>query len=358
MLHSLDNGISEWTNHNRRDPTPDPQYPPETAMPEPRAATVNFSEYFGDGRLLNQLQMLPEEQTWRATPPKAPARAPLLLYLGCNVLRTGHLVRTVTELFERIAAQTGIPFEAVGGPAYCCGIQHHKAEQFDKAERIAGNTLSYFAQFQPERVVMWCPSCLWFYDEIIQADVPYRVQHVSEYLLDHLDLLGAPTLQPARVALHYHNDTPARERERDAVRALFAAVPGLETIDPGCEEGWGRSCAWPAGEAAQGQWRGRAARQLEAAVAQGAGTLATMYHGCQRLLCGYESDYPLTVEHYLTVFARALGVEHADTYKRYLLSSDIEAILADAAPCMRANDVDETKARAVVERHFATGKGM
>lgn len=318
----------------------------------------DYAEYFGDGLLLNKLQMLPDEQTWHSRPPKAPQPVPVLLYLGCNILRTGHLVRTVRELFTLLGRATGQPFELVGGPAYCCGIVHHREGDTELAGSISANTLRYFAQFRPERVVMWCPSCIYFYDEVVQADVPYKVQHVSEYLLEHLALLPERRPQPGRVALHYHADSEPRRRERDAVRGLLRSVPGIELTDPGCEDGWGRSCTWPATPAAQELWRARAARQLQTAVEQGAETLATLYHGCQRLLCGYEGDSPLTIEHYLTVFARALGIEHEDQYKRYLKLGDPDAVLAEMAPCIAAHQLDERRVRDVVQRHFATGKGI
>ncbi len=104
-------------------------------------------------------------------------------------------------------------------------------------------------------------------------------------------------------------------------------------------------------------WRARARRQLNAAVNLQADTLGTMYHGCQRLLCGYEADVPLAIEHYLTLFARALGVEYDDQYKRFLLMGDTEAVMAEMAPCMQAHQLDEGRVRDVVQRHFA-GKGV
>ncbi len=121
---------------------------------------------------------------------------------------------------------------------------HHREGEPETAGEISARTLRYFEEFSPERVVMWCPSCIYFYDEIVQTEVPYQVQHVSEYLLEHLYRFRFVRVVPARVALHYHQDSPARRR-RDAVRALLSAVPGLELLDPGCEDGWGRSCSWP-----------------------------------------------------------------------------------------------------------------
>jgi hypothetical protein len=99
-------------------------------------------------------------------------------------------------------------------------------------------------------------------------------------------------------------------------------------------------------------WDGLVRDEIARAHAGGADTLATIYHGCQRLLCGFEAQAPLVIEHYLSVFARGLGIEFEDTYKRWLLSGDPEAILAEATPCMEANDVDQSAARAFVERTF------
>lgn len=329
-------------------------------MPEQerRRPGYDFARHFGDGKVLNQLQMLPDEQSWRAQPPKQAKTVPVLLYLGCNILKTAHLVKTVNDVFSIVSRATGQAFEAVGGPAYCCGIVHHREGEPEKAATISANTLRYFEQFEPERVVMWCPSCIYFYDEIVDADVPYNVQHVSEYLLEHLDVFRFSQPVPSRVALHYHQDSEARRRERDAIRGLLTAVPGLELLDPGCEDGWGRSCTWPSEPAAQARYRERIERQMQAAVDLGADTLAPAYHGCHRLLCGYEADYPLAVEHYLTLFARALGIEYEDQYKHLLILGDVDAVMAEVAPCMQAHQLDEERVRDVVRRQLVSSKGI
>jgi hypothetical protein len=99
-------------------------------------------------------------------------------------------------------------------------------------------------------------------------------------------------------------------------------------------------------------WDGLVRDEIARAHAAGADTLATIYHGCQRLICGFEADAPVTIEHYLSVFARSLGIEFEDTYKRWMLSGDPGAIMAEASPCMEANGVDATAARAFVDRTF------
>jgi hypothetical protein len=69
-------------------------------------------------------------------------------------------------------------------------------------------------------------------------------------------------------------------------------------------------------------------------------------------MCGFEAEGGIVIEHYLSVFARALGIDFEDTYKKYRLWQDPERVLADIAPCQQANRVDPARARAFVEQTF------
>ena len=85
-----------------------------------------------------------------------------------------------------------------------------------------------------------------------------------------------------------------------------------------------------------GQW-------VQKAVDAGADTYATLYHGCQRHMCGLEAGYPVRVEHYLTLVGRALGIEYEDQYKKHTLSGNLDAILAETAPCAVASIASPSK---------------
>ena len=92
---------------------------------------------------------------------------------------------------------------------------------------------------------------------------------------------------------------------------------------------------------------------VEQAVERGADTFATLYHGCQRHMCRYEADYPVKVEHYLTLVGRALGIEHEDLHKKHVLSGDIDAIMEETSPCAAANNISPEEARLTIERNYA-----
>ncbi|PWU24356.1 MAG: hypothetical protein C5B48_06785 [Candidatus Rokuibacteriota bacterium] len=310
----------------------------------------DYKRHFGEITLTQDLTTLPEERTWRLTPPARggePHR--IVLYLGCNVLRTSHMIRTITAIFDQLA----LDYVAVGGPTYCCGIVHHRQGDTAASAGMSQRTIELLERYEPEEVVMWCPSCIYFYDEVRQARLPFPVRHAAEFLVAQLPKLAFRARLDGRVALHYHGSSEPRRREGHAGRQLLEAVPGLEYVDIEPDPRFGRSCtAEVQTQVGLQEWNAMVRDQIEQAHAAGAGTLATIYHGCQRLLCGFESEGRIVIEHYLSVFARSLGIEFEDTYKKYRLWQDPERTLADTAPCQRASNVDPARARSLVEQTF------
>ena len=84
--------------------------------------TFSFARYFGEINILADLQFMPGEKPYIGWPSAAPEPKDLLLNLGCNVLRTAHLAKTVISVLKAM----GFDFNTVGGPAHCCGIVHYQ----------------------------------------------------------------------------------------------------------------------------------------------------------------------------------------------------------------------------------------
>jgi len=310
----------------------------------------DYKQYFGDILVAQNLLTRPEERTWRTAAPERDAEHhDIVLYLGCNVLRTSHMIQTVTAIFDRL----GLDYIAVGGPTYCCGIVHHQNGDTAASTGMNRRTLEHFQRYTPREVVMWCPSCIYFYDEVQQLELPFPVSHTAEFLARRLGELTLAPVAPRRVAVHGHGVGEARLREGEAGRRLLGAMPGVTLVDLPPDARFGRSCN-PALMTTLGPegWRALALGELDRAIAGGADTFAGMYHGCQRQLCPFEAERPIAIEHYLTVFARGLGIEFEDTFKKYRLWADPERIFADSTPCQQANSVDPARARDLIARTF------
>ena len=319
-------------------------------MTQAGRGTSFYRDYFQEIEALHGLQIVPEEREWVLSAPRGEVKpAQVVLYLGCNVLRTTHLVRTVVDIFKLL----GVDFVAVGGASYCCGIQHHQQDD-DKASRaMAASTVTNFQKFRPERVVMWCPSCIYFYDDIMKMRESFTFQHVAEFLVEILDKL--PFQQPvdAKVSLHYHTGRSQSDEEARCAAKLLSIVPGVDLWDQGADVRLGRSCTEQSRERlGPGEWDGIISSSFQRAAAAQVDIYATLYHGCQRVLCRHERDYPLRVEHYLTVLGKSLGIEHEDLFKKYVGMGDADAILAETSPCAVASGVGQEEARAVIQKTF------
>src|SRR5882724_9943124 len=173
----------------------------------------DYKRYFGEIDVLRDITTMPGEAKWQtAAPPREGERHQILLYLGCNVFRTSHMIRTISAIFDGL----GLDYLAVGGPTYCCGIVHHQQGDTAASGGMADNTLKLFERYEPEEVVMWCPSCIYFYDEVQRAEMPFPVRHATEFLVERLPELDLSRGLPARVALHSHVQSEARRREGTA----------------------------------------------------------------------------------------------------------------------------------------------
>jgi Fe-S oxidoreductase len=312
----------------------------------------DYKRYFDEIAVIRDLTNMPEEVKWRtAAPAQDGERHRIVLYLGCNVFRTSHMIQTITAIFDRL----GLDYVAVGGPTYCCGIVHHQQGDTAAAGGMADHTIKLFESYAPEEVVMWCPSCIYFYDEVRQARLPFKVSHAAEFLVSKLPEIRFTDQVNSTVALHYHNVSQPRRSEGLAGQRLLEAVPGLRVADIEPDPRFGRSCT-PSVQQQVGPevWNQMAREEIARARAAGADTLATIYHGCQRYLCVFEPKGPIVIEHYLSVFGRGLGIEFEDKFKKYRLWQDPERVLADTTPCQRANNVDAARAREVVAEAFGS----
>jgi Fe-S oxidoreductase len=330
-------------------------------MPKQTQGEFDYAEYFGQISVLGDLLRDRPDRPWLTTMPSEPEQRQYVVWLGCNVLRTVHIVETLDDILQHI----GVDYVMLGGPANCCGVQHARRDQGDMGRKLAWRTFDKFEAFQPERLLFWCPSC----DQRVEgmgADVSELVdarQHVTEFLADHLELFDFKPLDPPRrVALHAHTGSPQQDLDAQSTRRLLEAIPGVEVVDVPAFRNLGRHCAstevtrLPAAE-----FRAMMDASVAEAKQLGVDTLVTIYHACHRELVpselgedAEEAFGPVRVENYLTLMASSLGLpEHVDRFKRFIKLGDPKLIMAELGP--RVAELGLTPERA--ERFIAAQFG-
>jgi heterodisulfide reductase subunit D len=291
-------------------------------------------------RLLVGTQMLPEQyQRLTGLSPAMKSRADVVFYLGCNVLRTPHIVFNVMDILEAME----VDYEVLGGINHCCGIVHFRTQgDLGGSERIESHTLRRFAEFRPQHVLTWCPSCQLHLGETTAgvSELSYNLEHITQFLADRLDDLRPRFVKaiPKRVALHEHKGIAGTNEN---VRALLRAITGVELVEieqlaePGYTCGGGSLGLVPLAQQDVHQ------QVLESAKMAGVDLLVLVYHGCHRVLCDAQGRYSFEVKNFTSVIAEALGLEpHEDLFQRYKLHQDVSKILADAEPFIRAHGMD------------------
>jgi heterodisulfide reductase subunit D len=291
-------------------------------------------------RLLVGTQMLPEQyQRLTGLSPAMKSRADVVFYLGCNVLRTPHIVFNVMDILEAME----VDYEVLGGVNHCCGIVHFRTQgDLGGSERIESHTLRRFAEFRPQHVLTWCPSCQLHLGETTAgvSELSYNLEHITQFLADRLDDLRPRFVKaiPKRVALHEHKGIAGTNEN---VRALLRAITGVELVEieqlaePGYTCGGGSLGLVPLAQQDVHQ------QVLESAKMAGVDLLVLVYHGCHRVLCDAQGRYSFEVKNFTSVIAEALGLEpHEDLFQRYKLHQDVSKILADAEPFIRAHGMD------------------
>jgi Fe-S oxidoreductase len=173
-------------------------------------------------KIMVAMQLVPQEFA-RLFVPARPREAAMVFYLGCNALRTPHLLFNTMFVLDAL----DVDYEVVGGPSSCCGVISTKWEgAVSTGQRVTNNTISRFEGFNPDKVLNWCPTCQLHLGETLEGyrKTSFSFEHVTAYLVSRIDDLKRRISRPVarRAVLHIHAGCIDIGR---AVEGLLRAVP-------------------------------------------------------------------------------------------------------------------------------------
>jgi Fe-S oxidoreductase len=246
----------------------------------------------------------------------------VVFWYGCNVLRHGDIIHSAIEVLRA----AGLEPTPVGGPGYCCGSP--KDGNLRAAEGMGVRTVEKFNAMPQEQLVTWCPSCHRHMGSFMTQyqEANFSTAHITQILhARRSQLIERMTRRvERRVVVHQHFGF----REVDVnplVHDLLGIVPGIEVV-PSAYASPGHMCS--ALTSVPEAMKDNTRRVCEAAREAQAQDVVTIFHSCQRLLCGLEATEPFRVVNYITVLAQALGYEHVDEFKQWKNAGSPEAVEA------------------------------
>ena len=315
---------------------------------------LDFTEHINQIRDFKLLMVPAGETPWAEQCTKPVHPVDIVLYLGCNILRTAHLAYEVIEVFQAL----GVNFAAVGGHQFCCGIVHHRAGDVDGATRFTQATVAKLASYGAKQIVIWCPTCQLRFEEFIQKGIVPRfpIVHATAFLAGKAAQLHFHRGVPTRVAIHSHVGKPQRELDENAVIRVLQVVPGVEVVGTLSSPDLDYHCS-PSLLKQLGPDRFRSIRDdlVRKARKLGADVLVTLYHSCHREWCEV-SEAGLAVRNYISIVAEALGHARRDYFQEFKRLHDPKAIAALARPVWETHGLSEGQAKELAIRYFAPRK--
>ncbi len=312
------------------------------------AGVESFRTVTQGARVLSRLQLSPELMA-RAEGHNTPADADTLLYTGCNVLKTPHIVLLCLDVLERLGRRVAVR----GGSKHCCGVLHFQAGDPVAGGRLGTSSMARLADGGFSRALAWCPTCQIQFGEHVLPNhersgnaPPITMEPFICFLASELEKLRPLMVCEVRkrVALHEHSGLNGAT---EAAHQLLAAIPGLEVIDLQ-ERRLGYMCntlnPLP-----------RVKRQshlelFERAKAAEVDTLVGIFHACHRDLCSHEREWPFEIVNIMELVGQSIGAEREDRFKLLKIIGDVGRIVEDCRDLIEAHGLSEEECRHVIAR--------
>jgi heterodisulfide reductase subunit D len=275
----------------------------------------DYTAYYQRVQDIKKLQIPASAARWTERYERPERSYRIVLYLGCNILRTPDIAADVVAVFEALK----LDFIAVAGVQFCCGITWDRAGDVTKGQHVSDNTVERLASYGPRLIVHWCPSCdVHFSDVVTGRDaktLPFEVTNAPAFLTDLAQQGLIPWRHPIprRAALHSHTGREGHETgqrraraDRENVSALLQQLPGgqfLGAIDAPPEYDY--DCG-PGSLRERSRWLEIRSGLLAEARRRNADTLVTVSHACQREWCD-AADRSLAVRNYISLIAESIG---------------------------------------------------
>lgn len=265
----------------------------------------------------------------KITNPSRKKRVRFAFFPGCNVYFQPEKILNALDIMDAI----GDEYAFIPGLDHCCGDGLMFLGDISEGGRRAEDLISTLSTYQPEAVILWCPTCHCHFDNSITKalDVPFKVLSFPQYLAENMQKLEFSDAAAGTVTLHEPCKSAYTGVDLNGARDVLRQLPGVTLLemshhgkDTRCC-GSGAICWYP-----QSAYHVREERLKEAAQT-GADRLVAVCHYCNQTFAAEEQRYNFKVTNYVSLVAEALNIKRDDKFKKYSSWKDLERIMSDAA---------------------------
>ena len=274
-------------------------------------------------------------------------KAQTVFFPGCHIYNQPEKVLSALDVMHAI----GEDWVYLPGVDNCCGDMSLFLGDVEKAQGLSDNLIKKLEAFEPQTVVLWCPTCKCRFDEVYQKiySLPYKILSFPQYIAEHFEQLTVQgALFPSQVTLHEACKAAYTGSDMNGVRDLIEKLPGYELVEMPRHGKDAACCGSGAVVYYKDAFHHARDTRLTEAQETGACAMVDVCHYCHQTFAG--ADPQIDVVNYISLLAESMGIDRPDKLKQYLAWGDVGLIMADAAPYLKTSPYSEETIRRVVEK--------
>jgi L-lactate dehydrogenase complex protein LldE len=301
-------------------------------------------------RVLASIKATPEDYR-RIFTPSPPGLAGTVFFPGCNVYAQPARLLEALDVLALIGEEVAF----LPGLDHCCGDTPFFMGDPDEGVRAADDLVAALSAYEPETVVLWCPTCLCRMntDSLARDRLPFRTLSLAQFLTERADRLRLSEPVSMRATLHEACKAAFTGLDLEGPRRLLGDVGGLELVEMPRSHAETVCCG--SGAFTWFPEIGATLRdaRLEEARQTGADLLIDVCHYCHHVFLSDARRFDIVPEYWIHVLARAAGVARDDDYATWRASGDAERICTLAANAIAASPFDRETIATVLRSHFS-----
>lgn len=283
----------------------------------------------------------------RLTSPSNKQNARCIFFPGCNVYYQPEKILNALDIMEAI----GDDYAFLPGLDYCCGDGSFFFGDIEKGGQQAESLITALSDFQPETVVLWCPTCLCRINQTISQvlDIPFQILSFPQYLAANMNRLTLSESSAQTVTLQEACKSVYTGLDLNGPRDVLMQLPGIKLNEMenrgSCCGSWAIYCFPESGK------KIRESRLNEVAQT-GADLVSTVCHYCNQTFAGEAQKYDFGTTNYVSLVAEAMGIHREDKFNTYAHWGDLDLILKDADEHIQDSSFDKGRIIEVLKDVF------
>lgn len=262
-----------------------------------------------------------------------------VFFPGCNVYYQPDKILSALDILQLLTDECAF----LPGLNNCCGRVQLFNGDVDRAAEAAHSLVEKVAAYEPEALIVWCPTCLCNFAVTIAPvyELPFKVISLPQFIAENLEKLDFSQAIPQKITLHEACKSALAGLDIEAPRVLLRALPQAELTEMPRHAENTVCCGLGAlNYDKQMLARLRDARMQEAADT-GAEILTDICHACHKLFLAQERRFGYDIVNYISLLARSLGIERKDLLKEYIKINDLAGIKQAAAAYLPSSPFPE-----------------